>query len=301
MVIVIFKKMIYVIILVTTLICFGIVFAHHSNSNDKTIVIGSKSFSESRTVSEIYALALEHQGYKVIRKTNIANSVVYNVLKTGQIDLYPEYTGTIVETYLKKSGSGLDSKQMARLASNGVKKEGLATLQYAPGINSQAIAVRSEIAKKYHLNNLSDLQKNATHIRFVSQGEFDKRQDGLSGLNKKYGKFNFKSDEIFDDSLKYLILSENKGDAAPVYSTDGQLATGKYKVLDDEKKLWPPYNLVPLVNAKALRSHPKIATALNQVDKKLTTKELMKLNKQVDVEKKNYRMVAYNWYKTNME
>ena len=91
-------------------------------------------------------------------------------------------------------------------------------------------------------------------------------------------------------------MSQNKGDAAPVSTTDGQLATSKFTLLKDDKGLWSPYNLVPLVNKKAAKSHPKMEKALNQVDAKLTTKQLTSLNKKVDVDGQNYKTVAKNWY-----
>lgn len=269
------------------------------SASAKPIIVGSKSFSESKTVSEIYALALEHAGYKVVRKPNISNSVVYKAVKTGQIDVYPEYTGTIVEAYLKKNASGKSAPQIAKLAKDGVKKEGLVTFNYAPGDNRQGVGIRSSVAKKYNIKTLSDLQKKANKIRFVSQGEFDKRADALPGMNKKYGKYNFKSQKDYDDSLKYKIMSQGKGDAAPVSTTDGQLATSKFTLLKDNKNLWPPYNLVPLVNKKSAESHPKMEKALNKIDAKLTTKQLTNLNKKVDVDGQNYKTVAKNWYNAN--
>lgn len=269
------------------------------SASAKPIIVGSKSFSESKTVSEIYALALEHAGYKVVRKPNISNSVVYKVVKTGQIDVYPEYTGTIVEAYLKKNASGKSAPQIAKLAKDGVKKEGLVTFNYAPGDNRQGVGIRTSVAKKYNIKTLSDLQKKANKIRFVSQGEFDKRADALPGMNKKYGKYNFKSQKDYDDSLKYKIMSQGKGDAAPVSTTDGQLATSKFTLLKDNKNLWPPYNLVPLVNKKSAESHPKMEKALNKIDAKLTTKQLTNLNKKVDVDGQNYKTVAKNWYNAN--
>ena len=269
------------------------------SASARPIIVGSKSFSESKTVSEIYALALEHAGYKVVRKPNISNSVVYKAVKTGQIDVYPEYTGTIVEAYLKKNASGKSAPQIAKLAKDGVKKEGLVTFNYAPGDNRQGVGIRTSVAKKYNIKTLSDLQKKANKIRFVSQGEFDKRADALPGMNKKYGKYNFKSQKDYDDSLKYKIMSQGKGDAAPVSTTDGQLATSKFTLLKDNKNLWPPYNLVPLVNKKSAESHPKMEKALNKIDAKLTTKQLTNLNKKVDVDGQNYKTVAKNWYNAN--
>lgn len=294
-----FKPLIVSLSIIALMLFIGGVSSPTVSASAKPIIVGSKSFSESKTVSEIYALALEHAGYKVVRKPNISNSVVYKAVKTGQIDVYPEYTGTIVEAYLKKNASGKSAPQIAKLAKDGVKKEGLVTFNYAPGDNRQGVGIRTSVAKKYNIKTLSDLQKKANKIRFVSQGEFDKRADALPGMNKKYGKYNFKSQKDYDDSLKYKIMSQGKGDAAPVSTTDGQLATSKFTLLKDNKNLWPPYNLVPLVNKKSAESHPKMEKALNKIDAKLTTKQLTNLNKKVDVDGQNYKTVAKNWYNAN--
>ena len=294
-----FKPLIVSLSVIVLMLFIGGVSSPTVSASAKPIIVGSKSFSESKTVSEIYALALEHAGYKVVRKPNISNSVVYKAVKTGQIDVYPEYTGTIVEAYLKKNASGKSAPQIAKLAKDGVKKEGLVTFNYAPGDNRQGVGIRTSVAKKYNIKTLSDLQKKANKIRFVSQGEFDKRADALPGMNKKYGKYNFKSQKDYDDSLKYKIMSQGKGDAAPVSTTDGQLATSKFTLLKDNKNLWPPYNLVPLVNKKSAESHPKMEKALNKIDAKLTTKQLTNLNKKVDVDGQNYKTVAKNWYNAN--
>ena len=294
-----FKPLIVSLSVIALMLFIGGVSSPTVSASAKPIIVGSKSFSESKTVSEIYALALEHAGYKVVRKPNISNSVVYKAVKTGQIDVYTEYTGTIVEAYLKKNASGKSAPQIAKLAKDGVKKEGLVTFNYAPGDNRQGVGIRTSVAKKYNIKTLSDLQKKANKIRFVSQGEFDKRADALPGMNKKYGKYNFKSQKDYDDSLKYKIMSQGKGDAAPVSTTDGQLATSKFTLLKDNKNLWPPYNLVPLVNKKSAESHPKMEKALNKIDAKLTTKQLTNLNKKVDVDGQNYKTVAKNWYNAN--
>ena len=295
------KVMVGALLSVMTLLVGTITPVIASASSSKPITVGSKSFSESKTVSEIYALALEHAGYKVVRKQNISNSVVYKAVKAGQIDVYPEYTGTIVEAYLKKTASGKSAQQIDSIARQGVKKDGLVMFKYAPGDDRQGIGIRTSVAKKYGIKNISDLQKNSSKIRFVSQGEFDKRADALPGMEKKYGKFHFKFHKDYDDSLKYKIMSQGKGDAAPVSTTEGQLATSKFTLLKDDKNLWPPYNLVPLVNKKAAQSHPKMEKTLNKVDAKLTTKQLTALNKKVDVDGQNYKTVAKNWYNANMK
>ena len=272
-----------------------------SAASNKPIIVGSKNISESKTVSEIYALALEHEGYKVTRKPNIANNVIFQATQKGQVDVYPDYTGTIVEAYLKKRSSGKTASEIAKIAHQGVQKDGLTTFDYAPGDNRQGIAMPTKVAKKDHISDLSQLQKKADKIRFASQGEFEKRADALPAMNKAYGKFDFKSIKDYDVNLLYKIMEQGKADAAPVSTTDGQLATGKFTLIKDNKNVWPPYNLVPVANQKAAKSYPKIGRALNKVDAKLTTKQLTTLNRRVNVDGQNYKTVAKNWYEHNIK
>lgn len=264
-----------------------------------TITIGSKNFSESKIVMQIWTDALKKDGYNVKTKPNISSSVVYQAIKSKQIDLYPEYTGTIAMTYLKGKIVGKSADAIANIARKGMKKQGLTTLNYAPGNDAQGIAIRTSVAKKYGIKTISDLQKKANKIRFASQGEFDKREDGIPGLTKVYGKFNFKSHKVYDPSLKYQILAKGEGDITPASTTEGQLATGKYFALTDNKHFWPAYNLVPLVRNQTLKDNPDIKKVLNKIDRKLTTTELQKLNKKVDVDGQSYQSVAKDWVDKN--
>lgn len=264
-----------------------------------TITIGSKNFSESKIVMQIWTDALKKDGYNVKTKPNISSSVVYQAIKSKQIDLYPEYTGTIAMTYLKGKIVGKSADAIANIARKGMKKQGLTTLNYAPGNDAQGIAIRTSVAKKYGIKTIYDLQKKANKIRFASQGEFDKREDGIPGLTKVYGKFNFKSHKVYDPSLKYQILAKGEGDITPASTTEGQLATGKYFALTDNKHFWPAYNLVPLVRNQTLKDNPGIKKVLNKIDRKLTTTELQKLNKKVDVDGQSYQSVAKDWVDKN--
>ena len=250
-----FKKIVALSLLsIAGLLAGTITPAVASAASNKPIIVGSKNVSESKTVSEIYALALEHEGYKVTRKPNISNNVIFSAIQKGEVDVYPDYTGTIVEAYLKKKGTGKSASQMAKLAHDGIQKDGLTTFKYAPGDNRQGVAMPTKDAKKYHITNLSELQKNAKKINFASQGEFEKRADALPEMNKVYGKFDFKSIKDYDVNLLYKIMEQGKAQAAPVSTTDGQLATSKFTLLKDNKNIWPPYNLVPVVNKSCQKS-----------------------------------------------
>ena len=270
-----------------------------SASKGTTITLGSKNFSESKVVMQIWADALKKEGYKVKTKPNISSSVVYQAIKSKQIDLYPEYTGTIATEYLKSKIIGKNADAIADIAHKGMAKQKLTTLPYAPGNNSMAIAIKTSVAKKYGIKTISDLQKKAGKIRFASAGEFDKREDGTLGLQKVYGKFSFKSHKVYDPSLRFQILTKGDGDITAGNTTDGQLATGKFFALKDNKHFWPAYNLVPIVRNQILEDNPGIKKVLNEVDRKLTTTELQKLNKKVDVDGQSYQSVAKNWVDKN--
>jgi osmoprotectant transport system substrate-binding protein len=268
-----------------------------SSSKKETIKIGSKDFTENLIVSEIYALALENKGYDVERVPNIASSVIPKSIEKGEIDLYPEYTGTSLLAILKQPLETDPDKVASTIRKKYEAGKVLTTLDYAPANDSAGIAVKTSIAKKYNIKTLSDLQKNASKIRFASQGEFDQREDGLPGLKKVYGSFNFKSSKVYDNSLKYQVLKSNKADATPAYTTEGQLLnTKEFTVLKDDKNFWPPYNIVPIVRQDVLKKNPKIKTIINQISKKLDTKTMIKLNAKVDIDGEDYQKVAKDYY-----
>lgn len=287
------------LVVMTVIATMTLFWPSKQGKNTEAIVIGSKNFTECKIVMQIWADALKQAGYKVRVKPNISGSVVYQAIKSKQIDLYPEYTGTIVTAYLNKHIVGQSAAQVAQMARAGVSPAGLTTFAYAPGNDVQGIAIRRSVAKKYGIWTLSDLQKKANKVRFISQGEFDQRDDGLVGLEKVYGKFNFKSHKLYDPSLRYEILAKGEGDITPASTTEGQLATKQYFALKDNKHFWPAYNLVPLARKAIVRSDPGIAKVLNRLDRKLTTKELQLLNKQVDVDGRDYRVVARKWVEQN--
>lgn len=265
----------------------------------KVIKVGSKDFTEGMIVSEVYSLALEDAGYKVDRVFDIAGSVIHTSLVNNDIDMYPEYTGTALISIL-----GMKEESDPRQVYDTVKKEyekkfKLTWLNYSKANDGQGLAMRKETADKLGIKTISDLQKNASKLRFASQGEFDERQDGLPALDKAYGKFDWKSSKIYDNGLKYEVLSKDQADVCPVYTTEGQLADKKkFILLTDDKKVWPPYNLGPVIRDDVLKAHPDIADILNKVSASMDTESLTKLNAQVDIDKKEVKDVAEKYYKS---
>lgn len=263
------------------------------------IRIGSKDFTENLIVAELYSLALEEAGYDVERTFNIAGSVIHTSITSDEIDLYPEYTGTGLLTVLK-----MDLITDPNEVYDVVKEEynerfDITWLEKSSANDSNGLVLRTELAEKYDIYTLSDLQRNADKIRVASQGEFEYREDGIPGLEEVYGPFNFKSIKVYDNGLKYEVLKNNEADLAPAYTTEGQLVnTDLYTLLEDNLGFWPPYHLTPIIRNDFLDAHPDVEQVLNEVSATLDTSTVTMLNAQVDVDKKEYEDVAREYYES---
>ena len=262
-----------------------------------TVKIGSKDFTESLIVSEIYALALEDAGYTVERKQNIAGSLVHTAITSGDIDLYPEYTGTGLLSILQLPMNS-DPDEVYETVKAAYDEQFRITWLDSTAVNdTQGIAVRTQVAEQYGIYTISDLQREAANIRFCSQGEFEYREDGIPGLTGLYGPFDFASVKVYDSGIKYQILAQGEADACPGYSTDAQLVnTDKFTYLVDDKGFWPPYYLAPIVRNEVLEANPEIAQILNAVSAKLDTETMVSLNARVDIDHMEYDEVAREFY-----
>lgn len=267
------------------------------SKNSEPIKIGSKDFTEGLLVSEIYALALENEGYKVERVENIAGSVIHTAITSGQIDMYPEYTGTALLSILKLPLETDSQKVYDTVKEAYAKQFNITWLDYTKANDSQGLVMRTDKANEYGIKTISDLQKHADKLRFASQGEFDLRDDGIPGLTKIYGNFKWKSSKIYDNSLKYEILKNNEADVTPAYTTEGRLVDKEnYTLLEDDKKFWPPYNLTPIVKNEVLEKYPEISGILNKISSRIDTQTITDLNAKVDVDGREYKEVAREFF-----
>ncbi len=272
--------------------------AEAGSAGTGSVIVGSKDFTENEIVAEIYALALEDAGFTVERKMNIAGSVVHTSITSAEIDIYPEYTGTGLITIL-----GMEALTDQDAVYNSVKEAynerfNITWLDYAEANDGQGLFISKKASDEYGITNISQLQANADKLRFCSQGEFDEREDGIPGLTKLYGEFNWKSSKIYDNGLKWEVVDNDEADVATAYTTEARLTeTDKFVLLEDDKHMWPPYNLAPIVRNEVLEKYPEIADILNKVSAALDTETITKLNAQVDIEGEEYEDVALDFYK----
>jgi osmoprotectant transport system substrate-binding protein len=249
---------------------------------DSTISVGSKDFTEQLILGEMYALMLEENGFDVERKLNLGGTpVAQAAIESGEIDLYPEYTGTGLLTVLKLPAS---SDQEA--VYNTVKEEyqeqfDLVWLEPAPMNNTQALAMTEEKVDELGIRTISDFAAQADDLVLIGPPEFEVREDGLPGLREAYGDFNLEEYKAVDAGLRYKGLIDGEADVAVAFGTDGEISAYNLVVLEDDQNLFPPYQIAPIVSQAALDQNPGIAGALNQLSPLLNDGVMRQLNFEV--------------------
>lgn len=248
--------------------------------------VGSKNFTEELILGELYAQALEHAGLRVIRRLDLGTTdIAMAALRRGEIDVYPEYTGTALLNVLHLPADS-DPARAYRTVKAAYARFDLTWLAPAPMNDTQALATTQAVAGRYALGTLSDLAPKAAELRLGTVPEFLSRSDGLPGLRKRYGGYAFKAVKVVDNGLKYRALEHGDVDVVVAFSTEGQLKSDNLVVLEDNKHVFPAYQVAPVVRNDALSANPSIAPALDKIAPLLTTDVMQNLNLQVDGDQK---------------
>lgn len=253
-----------------------------------TLTIGSKNFTEGYILAEIIAQISERIGEaKVVRRFGLGGTgITYQALQKGEIDLYPEYTGTISETILKQP----ELKEWEQIA-NALLQHNLILSQSFGFNNSYALAVRDAKAKSLGLNKLSNLNKYPTLPAAFSH-EFMRRQDGLNHMMSHYG-MKLSNVRAMEHSLAYQALEDGKVDIVEVYSTDAKIEKYKLKLLDDDLNFFPTYLAVLLARSDLQRKFPRTWVELEKrLVGKITNETMVKLNALVELEGKSFSQAA---------
>ena len=265
------------------------------------IRIGSKNFTESIVIAEVYAQALEAAGLTVQRRLNLGSTqIAMAAMQRGDIDLYPEYTGTALIDVLHHAPMS-DPEAIYAVVRDAFEKDyKLTWLDRSPMNDSQGLATTKKVAEQYHLQTLSDLAAAAPKLRLATIPEFLSRPDGLPGLQRLYGGFHFASVRSFDIALKYQALLTGSADIATAFTTDGTIAANHLVVLRDDKHLWPPYNVAPVVRDAVAASNPKLVAALNALAPAITDEAVQSMNAAVENDKQDPADVAATFLKAHV-
>jgi osmoprotectant transport system substrate-binding protein len=247
------------------------------------VVIGSKNFTEQLILGEMYAQLLEAAGIKVERSLNLGGTAVaHEALLAGEIDMYPEYTGTGLLTILEMDTMSDPDEVFDVVKEAYAEQFDLVWLDQAPMNNTQALAVKREFSEENDLTTISEMVAMAGDLRLAAVPDFPERPDGMVGLKEVYGDFDFKEVIILDPGLKYQALINDDAEVVVAFGTDGQIAGYDLVVLEDDKGLWPPYHVAPVIRQDTLDAYPQIADILNELAPLLTSEVMADLNWQVD-------------------
>ncbi|HUP84717.1 MAG TPA: ABC transporter substrate-binding protein [Acidimicrobiales bacterium] len=266
-------------------------------SGSDALTVGGTNFSEQEIVAEIYAQCLEAAGFKVDTKLKIGSrEIVLPALEKGDIDLYPEYVGTLL-TFLKGTPTSDVDKTVADLQA-ALKAKNLQVLEPAEAEDKNGFAVTKATADRLKLRTLSDLKGKASDLVFGAGPECDQRPLCLVGLKDTYG-LGFKEVKKLDSGgpLTKDALEKGDIDVGLIFTSDGAVAARGFVVLEDDKNLQPPDNVVPIVRTDVVKGD--LEELLNSISAKLTTEGLSALNKQVDIDKADPADVAKTWLQEN--
>ncbi|MFY9720889.1 MAG: glycine betaine ABC transporter substrate-binding protein [Candidatus Cybelea sp.] len=245
--------------------------------------VGSKNFTESFLIAEIYAQALERAGLRVGRLFNLGSTqIAMAAMERGNIDCYPEYTGTALINVLHDAPIADPRTAYQVVARSFEERYGIVWLDPSPMNDSQGLATTRAIAAAQRLATLSDVAAAAPRLRLATIQEFLARPDGLPGLQRFYGGFQFREVRTYDIALKYRALLENKADVATAFTTDGAIDTDDLVILRDDKHFWPAYNIAPLIRKPALQARPAIARILNAVSSAITDRKARAMNAAIE-------------------
>ena len=267
-------------------------------AQDGPVRIGSKNFTEQLILGEMYALLLENAGVPTEKRLNLGGTeVAQSALLAGELDLYPEYTGTALTVVLgipiesveeatpaagtPAAGGSVSQQVYDIVAAEYLDEFDLVWLDQSAFNNTQALAVKRAFAEERGISTISELAEIAGELTLVAPSDFVERPDGLEGLDAFY-EMAFGNVLSVDPGIRYQALQEDQAQVVLAFGTDGQVAGYDLVLLEDDKGLWPPYHVAPVVRNATLAAYPALADTLNPVAPLLTDQVMSALNWQVD-------------------
>jgi glycine betaine/choline ABC-type transport system substrate-binding protein/predicted Ser/Thr protein kinase len=260
----------------------------------KVTTVGSANFAESSLLAEIYAQALEAKGYRVTRRFNLGDrETYYEQVRSGQIDVIPEYNGALA-TALDPSSDAATAAQVNKVLGRALPPQ-LQLLDSAAAEDKDTVTVTRKTADRYGLRTIADLKPVAGDIVMGGSREFQTRHQGLVGLRGSYG-LDFRGYQPFatdDRATVVQQLEDGLVQAANLFTTEPAIAKSGLVVLADPKHLFGAQNVTPLIYRSALDATGR--AALNSVSAKLTTADLLRMNIRILVDRTDPRTVAGDW------
>jgi osmoprotectant transport system substrate-binding protein len=264
------------------------------------VTLGTKDFTEEFVLGELYKQALEAKGYKVNLKKNIGSTeIIDKALTSDQIDGYPEYLGVSVAVVARKDIIPKSDQETYDLAKEFYEGRGQVISEQTPFFDVDAIATTKEFAEKNGLKTVADLKK-LDSFTVGARPEFRDRFQGLKGMRSEYGLTNAKFKQLAL-GIQYQALDSGDVDSANVFSTDAQVASGKYTVLEDPKGVFGYQHVAMVMNKDKYDAlgGPEFFQVIDDVSKLLTNDAMISMNKAVAIDKQDEADVARRFLEAN--
>ncbi|TDM03651.1 ABC transporter permease/substrate-binding protein [Macrococcus carouselicus] len=269
-------------------------------SKDKgQIKLAGKLGTEPEIITNMYKQLIEEEtDVSVEIQPGLGKtSFLFNALKADEIDGYLEFTGTVLGELVKETPEGNTEEEVYHQAKNRIeKKYDMALLKPMQYNNTYALAVKRSYAEQHDLKTISDLRKVKDDIRAGFTLEFNDREDGYKGIQKKYG-IKLAHIRTMEPKIRYQAIQSNKIDLIDAYSTDAELRKYDMVILKDNQHLFPPYQGAPLLKKETVKEYPEVAEALNRLAGQISDEEMQQMNYEVAYEKKKAADVAHDYLK----
>lgn len=285
-------KSFLVMLVIAILIVASPFFIHTEKKAD--IVIGGKLGSEPTILINMYKILIEEEtDLNVELKAGLGKTAfVFSALKEGNIDLYPEFTGTAIITHLEGKANSNSSKEVYEQAREGMFTQyDMVLLKPMSFNNTYAVAVTEKLASKHKIESIGDLRKVEDDLVAGFTLEFKDRQDGYVGMQELY-KLDLDNVRTMEPGVRQKALKNGEVDIIDAYATDSYMVELDLKTLEDPKNLFPPYQGAPLLRAETLEEYPELEGILNQLGGHITDEEMRKMNYEVDYNDMNPEEVA---------
>ncbi|MCU0307557.1 MAG: glycine/betaine ABC transporter substrate-binding protein [Thermoleophilia bacterium] len=266
------------------------------NAATADVTIADKGFTESQIVTQLYAQALEARGFDVTVRSLGTSQIADQAVRRGDIDVYPEYTGTAFLTILKRSALR-NPNAVYPAVRRGYAARGLTVLNQSPYNNDNRVACTRAAVNRYKLTTLSSLGRASRNITYSANPEHLTRADGLPVLQRSYG-VNFKDVIQVAINQRYKPIEDGQAQCVYAFGTDPQIAKLRLVVLRDDKRIFQgtPFQNVPVVNTRWLNSlggdRAEFITTMNRVSRLLDSTTMSRLNAEVDLNNEDAEDVA---------
>ncbi|SIT84361.1 ABC transporter permease/substrate-binding protein [Edaphobacillus lindanitolerans] len=267
---------------------------------DDKLVLAGKLGTEPEILINMYKLLIEEEtDLSVELKPGFGKtSFVFNALRSGDIDIYPEFTGTVISEFLKETAGSTDSREVYEQARDGLAGQfGMALLDPMQYNNTYTLAVPDNFAQEHGLETISDLKTVESRVKAGFTLEFSDRKDGYPGIRSTYG-ITFPDVVTMEPKLRYGAVQNGEINVVDAYSTDSEIERYQLRVLEDDRQLFPPYQGAPLMTEKTARKFPEVVEALNRLAGKITDDEMRKMNYDVAVGGQTPAEVAEQYLKS---